>query len=112
MHSPALFFPKEFTQDARRNAERSPRISGGTDKLTSAKDRRLYDLKARVATALVHSGYAALAFIGCDVDQNRVILSGSVPTYHLKQLAQVYAQRVDGVGRVDNRLAVQQRRPA
>jgi len=60
----------------------------------------------------LESGYAALDFIGCDVEQNRVILYGSVPSYHLKQLAQVFVQRVDGVGRVENRLAVECRRPA
>jgi osmotically-inducible protein OsmY len=58
----------------------------------------------------VGSGYAALAFVSCDINQNLVILSGSVPSYHLKQLAQVFAQRVEGVGRVDNRLEVRRRR--
>ncbi len=35
-----------------------------------------------------------------------------VPSYHLKQLAQVFAQQVDGVDRIDNRLAVERKRPA
>jgi osmotically-inducible protein OsmY len=61
--------------------------------------------------AMVNSGYAALSFIGCEVDQNRVILRGCVPSYHLKQLAQVCAQRVEGISRVDNRLEVRGRRP-
>jgi osmotically-inducible protein OsmY len=64
------------------------------------------ELRSRVVAALINSGYAALAFIGCDVVRNRVILKGSVPSYHLKQLAQEFAQRVDGVGRIDNRLQV------
>jgi hypothetical protein len=70
------------------------------------------ELQRGVLDALVRSGYAALAFVGCDVQQNQVILSGCVPSYHLKQLAQVFAQRVEGVGRVDNRLEVRGRRPA
>jgi osmotically-inducible protein OsmY len=65
------------------------------------------DIQSRVIAALMESKYAALAFIGCEVHQSHVILRGSVPSYHLKQLAQVFAQRVDGVGRIDNRLKVQ-----
>jgi osmotically-inducible protein OsmY len=45
------------------------------------------------------------------VDNNRVILRGSVPSYHLKQLAQVHALRVEGVGRLENRLEVRGRVP-
>jgi hypothetical protein len=67
---------------------------------------RLQELHDKIVASLATSGYAALAYIGCDVHHNRVILRGSVPSYHLKQLAQVFAQRVDGIGRVDNRLEV------
>jgi osmotically-inducible protein OsmY len=63
-------------------------------------------LQKDVVAALVRSGYAALSSIGCEVNGERVILFGAVPTYHLKQLAQVFAQRVDGVGKVVNRIAV------
>ncbi len=38
-----------------------------------------------------------------------MVLSGSVPSYHLKQLAQVYVQRVEGIGEIDNRLEVRRR---
>jgi osmotically-inducible protein OsmY len=67
---------------------------------------RRQDIQLQVVEALINSGYAALSFVGCDVDHNRVILHGCVPSYHLKQLAQVFAQRVEGIGRVDNRLDV------
>ena len=63
-------------------------------------------LQSDVVGALVRSGYAALAGVGCEVNGERVVLFGAVPTYHLKQLAQVFAQRVDGVGKVVNRIAV------
>lgn len=63
-------------------------------------------LQADVEAALVCSGYAGLAGVGCEVNGERVVLFGAVPTYHLKQLAQVFAQRVDGVGKVVNRIAV------
>ena len=69
---------------------------------------RRQDLQSRVVESLISSGYAALTFVGCDVDHNRVILHGCVPSYHLKQLAQVFAQRVEGTGRIDNRLEVRQ----
>lgn len=67
------------------------------------------DVKRAVLAALSRSGYAALAFLSCEVDRQRVILRGSVPSYHLKQLAQVHAQRVEGVERIDNRLEVRRR---
>jgi osmotically-inducible protein OsmY len=63
-------------------------------------------LRAAVAASLDGSGYAALSWIGCEVSGDRVILQGSVPTFHLKQLAQVFAQRVAEGARVDNRLSV------
>jgi osmotically-inducible protein OsmY len=64
---------------------------------------------AAAAASLQDSGYAALSLVGCRAHGDRVVLDGSVPTYHLKQLAQTVVQRVAGVGRVDNQLAV--RRP-
>jgi osmotically-inducible protein OsmY len=69
---------------------------------------RRQDLQSRVVESLSSSGYAALTFVGCDVEHNRVILHGCVPSYHLKQLAQVFAQRVEGIGRIDNLLEVRQ----
>jgi hypothetical protein len=74
-----------------------------------AKNARLLDLESRVLASLIDSGYAALRLIGCDVDHNQVILRGIVPSYHLKQLAQVCALRVEGVGRIHNRLEVRGR---
>ena len=68
--------------------------------------RRVGDLKDRIVEALNNSGYAALSLVGCEVDNNRVILRGSVPSYHLKQLAQEHALRVEGIGRLENRLEV------
>jgi osmotically-inducible protein OsmY len=53
------------------------------------------------------SGYASLLFVDYEVEQDRVVLRGRVPTYHLKQIAQSVIQRVPGVSRVDNRLVVQ-----
>jgi osmotically-inducible protein OsmY len=85
-------------------------LDGRSKNLPTRRISRVQELRRKVVDALVGSGYAALGFVGCDVQQNQVILSGSVPSYHLKQLAQVFAQRVEGVGRIDNRLEVRRRR--
>jgi osmotically-inducible protein OsmY len=83
-----------------------PRVESSPS--TAASYTRRQDLQTQVVSSLINSGYAALAFVGCDVDHNRVILHGCVPSYHLKQLAQVFAQRVEGIGRIDNLLEVRQ----
>ena len=58
------------------------------------------------AASLIESGYAALSAVDCRSAGDAIILQGAVPTYHLKQLAQVFVQRVNGVGRVINCLDV------
>lgn len=65
-----------------------------------------YDLRRRVVASLSSVGYAALSRIDCEVDYGRIILAGSVSSYHLKQMAQVAALRVAGVHRVENRVVV------
>lgn len=65
-----------------------------------------HDLTRAVETSLGRSGYAALSFVSCDAHGDRVTLHGHVPTYHLKQLAQEFVQRVTGVQRVVNEIAV------
>jgi hypothetical protein len=76
----------------------------------SPRASRAHELRRSVLNSLLRSGYAPLNFIACEICGNRVILEGIVPSYHLKQLAQVYAQKVDGVGRVENRLVVRRSR--
>jgi osmotically-inducible protein OsmY len=99
------------SDETRSRDERSPSRSIRSEVPHRAGGRRFHDLQQRVTDALLNSGYAALSFVGCRVDSGRVILIGSVPSYHLKQLAQVHALRVDGVGRVENRLEVRGRGP-
>jgi osmotically-inducible protein OsmY len=88
---------------ARKRPSRVDRPAAGSAR------RRASDLKDRIVEALDSSGYAALSLVRCEVDNNRVILRGSVPSYHLKQLAQVHALRVEGIGRLENRLEVRGR---
>jgi osmotically-inducible protein OsmY len=63
-------------------------------------------MKAAVAASLNDSGYAALSCVECQVQDDAIVLEGCVPSYHLKQLAQTFARRAAGVGRIVNQLAV------
>jgi osmotically-inducible protein OsmY len=63
-------------------------------------------LAEAVTASLTDSGYADLSCVDCQVLDDAIVLEGSVPSYHLKQLAQTFAGRVAGVGRIVNRLAV------
>ena len=76
------------------------------DRRLSALDRRFVGLRERVVEAIASLGYPSLVAVDCKVAADRIVLSGSLPSYHLKQMAQVAALRVAGPGRVDNRVVV------
>ncbi len=59
-----------------------------------------------VGRALRNSGYSALGDLEVEYSAGTIVLWGRVPTYHLKQLAQVVTQKVDGVRRVANGVEV------
>src|SRR5262245_50489770 len=61
---------------------------------------------ALVAARLRLSGYPSLYGLQCDLRDDVFVLSGAVPTYHLKQLAQVLALHTPGVRQVENCLTV------
>ena len=63
-------------------------------------------LDTLVADALASGGYSALRYVRCETHGDRVTLSGSVPSYHLKQMAQTLAMRVAGSCQVQNRIEV------
>jgi hypothetical protein len=60
----------------------------------------------RILQALAALGYPSLKSVNCEVTAERIVLSGAVPSYHLKQVAQEAALRVAGPRRVDNRVVV------
>jgi len=64
------------------------------------------DLPTRVATALRQKGYSPLREVDVTTKDDLVQLTGQVPTYHLKQVAQETARGVKGVLRVQNDLKV------
>ncbi|WP_145435188.1 BON domain-containing protein [Lacipirellula limnantheis] len=86
---------RQRSPSARRAADSSPLVDRGIERTND-----------RVREALLALGYPSLAAIDCHVASGRVILSGAVRSYHLKQMAQVVALRVAGPGRVDNRVVV------
>ena len=61
---------------------------------------------AAVAARLRRSGYPFLWGVTCTFNAGEVVLSGTVPTFYLKQVAQELAGHTPGVFRVDNRLQV------
>jgi hypothetical protein len=60
------------------------------------------DPASLVAARLRRSGYPVLCGVRCELRDDVLVLSGAVPTYHLKQLAQVLALHTPGVRRVEN----------
>jgi osmotically-inducible protein OsmY len=63
-------------------------------------------LGTRAIKALRECGYQSLANLSCEVTDGVVILSGVVPSFYLKQLAQETVRRA-AVARIDNRVEVE-----
>jgi hypothetical protein len=72
-------------------------------------DHDLHELCYHVAQAIAGLRYPSLAAVRCEAAADRIVLSGNLPSYHLKQMAQVAALRIAGRGRVDNRVVVTSR---
>ena len=64
------------------------------------------DLASPVVARLRRSGYPFLRSVKCQDRDGVIVLSGIVPTFHLKQLAQELAAHTQGVGEVQNDLQV------
>jgi len=63
-------------------------------------------LQREVQDILRTSGYAVLASLRCQVDHGTLTLTGSVPSFYLKQLAQHHGARTSGVEKVQNHVSV------
>ena len=66
----------------------------------------LSDLEAQVKEKLHFTQHAALRCVTYSIEGDTVVLFGRVPSYYLKQLAQVKVTCVPGIERVDNRIEV------
>ncbi len=64
------------------------------------------EIEAEVRKSLHVTQHAALRHITCSVHDNTAVLQGRVPSYYLKQLAQVKVTCVPGIEQVDNRIEV------
>lgn len=67
---------------------------------------------AQEAAALFrHSGYPFLNLLRCSFGSGILVVSGTLPTYQLCDIATALAARVEGVEVVENRVEVSQRPP-
>ena len=67
------------------------------------------DPAQRAAALFRHSGYPFLNLLRCTFGSGILVLTGSLPTHQLNELATALAERVEGVEAVDNRVEVVQR---
>jgi osmotically-inducible protein OsmY len=58
------------------------------------------------AKAALRGASAALRRVSCEFHDGLLTLSGQLPTYYLKQVAQESVSRLEGVRRVVNRIEV------
>jgi osmotically-inducible protein OsmY len=73
-----------------------------------ALSRRVQDrsIRENVNRVLRETGYAPLRCITCEVTNGVVELSGSVPSFYVKQLAQAAVLRLKQIRGIENRLRV------
>jgi osmotically-inducible protein OsmY len=69
------------------------------------------DPAEQAAALFRHSGYPFLNMLCCTFQSGILILTGTLPTYQLNNLAQALAERIEGVEIVENRVEVMQRPP-
>ena len=81
------------------------RIEPGHD-LREFSAERDQQLRQRIFAVLRDSGYWALSQLKCDVTNGNVVLSGTVSSYFLKQVAQTLALRIETVKVLENRIDV------
>ena len=68
-------------------------------------------LNRKIAAALGRCSYIRNSSLRLDVSSGRVVLSGAVPSYFLKQMAQESLRSVEGVEEIQNELEVSSARP-
>jgi hypothetical protein len=55
---------------------------------------------------LRQSPYVALRYVQCRFDEGVLIMTGNVPTFYTKQMAQEFLRDMNQVSQIDNRLVV------
>ena len=61
-----------------------------------------FALQSQVRAALQTAGYRPLAGLDCRLTNGSIVLTGRVPSYYLKQVAQTVVLRLATAWRVDN----------
>lgn len=64
------------------------------------------DLAKKIELTFDSMGYRSLARVYCETEGSHIILRGETPTFYLKQVAQVIATKVAGVGSINNQITV------
>ena len=94
-----------------RSKEETPRLprSESEQKLRSGKFAALEDARKlrQIRDSWAASGYRILQRVELDLDNGRLALRGSVPSFYLKQFAQHTALSVPGIQEIDNQLHVE-----
>jgi hypothetical protein len=71
------------------------------------QQQRTVSIRATLVSVLRASGYRSLWNLGCDVNEDGVVtITGILPSYHLKQMAQTAILRVAQVRQVRNLVEV------
>lgn len=84
-----------------------PKITLQSDALQNDQVSRSHDdVEMEIKERLHFTQHAALRHITFNIEGTTVVLYGRVPSYYLKQLAQVKVTCVPGIDRVDNRIEV------
>jgi hypothetical protein len=63
-------------------------------------------VQSQAQQMLESSNYLALRRLRCECHDGRLVISGRVPTYYLKQLAQSIVRQVAHLRRIDNQVDV------
>ena len=64
------------------------------------------DVAAKIEMTFDRMGYRSLRDVYCESENGRITLRGITPTFYLKQVAQVIAAKVAGVGVISNQIEV------
>ena len=70
------------------------------------KQTQQEELEQNLLRTFNESGHSQLSNVACDCCEGRVVLTGRVTSYYLKQLAQEIVRKVDATATVENRLRV------
>ncbi len=63
-------------------------------------------VESKARQLLGESNYLALRRLSCEFHDGHLVLSGRVPTYYLKQVAQTLVRQLPQVRQIENRLDV------